>query len=297
MRPQLLCKDNPVVEKLTYPLLVSPKLDGVRCTLQNRQALSRTLKPIPNLEVQETLSHRGLLHLDGELIVGAPNESNVLNRTLRFVRARDRVGEDWNFYVFDKMGLGELPFAKRYTAVVNAVQAEVWPRIKIVRHIYVHNVEGLIAYEEQQLQMGYEGIVIRHPKGIYKHNRTTMSENNAWKLKRFSDHEAIVIGMIPLMHNANEAKISETGLQVRSKAKAGLIPTDKMGALLVRDIETGVEFELGTGFTDKQRLLWFRFWKKYAKGKGIVTYKKLDYGELNKPRNGVYKSLRMNWDM
>jgi len=45
-QPMLASPAN--LEKLQYPLLVSPKLDGIRATVVNGCLLSRKLKPIPN---------------------------------------------------------------------------------------------------------------------------------------------------------------------------------------------------------------------------------------------------------
>jgi DNA ligase 1 len=63
---------------IKYPILASPKLDGIRCIMINGVAMSRTLKPIPNLYVQERLKNlpNGL---DGELIVGNPTNPDVFN--------------------------------------------------------------------------------------------------------------------------------------------------------------------------------------------------------------------------
>ena len=51
MKPMLaaLCED---VTKLRYPVIASPKLDGIRALVIDGQLVSRTLKPIPNRYVQ-----------------------------------------------------------------------------------------------------------------------------------------------------------------------------------------------------------------------------------------------------
>ena len=67
--------------QLRFPLLASAKLDGLRCILMNGVAYSRNLKPFRNAYVQEQLAHISNYDLDGELIVGAPNQGHVLGRT------------------------------------------------------------------------------------------------------------------------------------------------------------------------------------------------------------------------
>ena len=54
-----------------WPRLVSRKLDGIRATVQGGRLRSRTLKDIPNVNVQKMFA--GLPEgLDGELIFGKP---------------------------------------------------------------------------------------------------------------------------------------------------------------------------------------------------------------------------------
>ena len=57
-------------EPLSYPLLASVKLDGVRALVVDGVVMGRSLKPIPNKHVQRLFGHTQLNGLDGELIVG-----------------------------------------------------------------------------------------------------------------------------------------------------------------------------------------------------------------------------------
>src|SRR5690606_40344965 len=101
------------------------------------------------------------------------------------------------------------------------------------------------------------GVMLRHPDGPYKHGRSTTKEGWLLKVKRFEDSEAQVIGYSEAQHNANEAKRNELGQLERSSHKAGKVGKQTLGALAVKDLKTGVEFDIGTGFTESQRqLLW-----------------------------------------
>ena len=44
------CKDS---SQLVYPVLVTPKLDGIRCLVKDTGVVSRTLKPIPNKYIRK----------------------------------------------------------------------------------------------------------------------------------------------------------------------------------------------------------------------------------------------------
>jgi DNA ligase-1 len=68
-----------------------------------------------------------------------------------------------------------------------------------------------------------------------------------------------VIGTIELNHNRNVKTKDERGFSKRSTHKAGKEAAGVLGCLRVRDVATGVEFDVGTGFTWAQReALWSR---------------------------------------
>ena len=67
----------------------------------------------------------------------------------------------------------------------------------------------------------------------------------------------MVIGMEEKMHNANEATIGELGQTKRTSHQENLVPMGTMGALIVRDLKTGVEFNIGTGFSNADRDWWW----------------------------------------
>jgi DNA ligase-1 len=78
---------SPAPETIKFPVLASPKLDGIRCIIRDGVAVSRNLKPIPNVYIQKSLA--GLPPLDGELIVGPPVGNDVWNRSNSGVMSRD----------------------------------------------------------------------------------------------------------------------------------------------------------------------------------------------------------------
>lgn len=101
----MLAVDAPT--KISFPMLASPKLDGIRCTVWGGEAFSRSLKPIPNAFVTETIRAAALPYvLDGELVVGPAQAKDVYRRTVSGVMSRD--GEpDFTFWVFDIVRQGE----------------------------------------------------------------------------------------------------------------------------------------------------------------------------------------------
>jgi DNA ligase-1 len=295
MKPMLLERKNPDVHTLPYPLFISPKLDGIRCLLTAEGPKTRTLKPIPNKLISQELNFMSLKGLDGELIVGPPNAADVFNATTRGVR-NVRAFPDYKYYAFDFWDQPETPYGRRL-AELEYFTANLHPRIVFLPSTLVDSPEELLAEEERLLNDGYEGVIIRIPGGLYKYGRTTMKELNAYKLKRFEDAEAYVIGMVPKYHNANEAFTNELGRTARSKKASGLVALETMGALELRDVETGVEFQCGSGFSDDDRLWWYLNYHRMMADKALVTYKKFLVGEKDKPRHPIFKGVRMRDDV
>ena len=112
-KPMLACEAD--LTKLSFPLLASPKLDGIRAIVRDGVVYSRSNKPIPNKFVQDRFKH--LEHFDGELIVGEPTAHDVYRQTTSHVMAHDKHGFDVRFYVFDHVKHPDKPYRKRMTAM------------------------------------------------------------------------------------------------------------------------------------------------------------------------------------
>lgn len=278
---------------LRYPLLVSPKLDGIRCIIKDGVALSRSLKPIPNKFVQQVLSTGKLEGLDGELIVGDDCGAGVFARSSSGIMSID--GEpDFCFYVFDDHSKATEKFRYRIESAERRCK-QLGDYVHVVKHIIIANEAALMKHEAIYLAAGYEGIMIRSVDGPYKHGRSTLKEGYLLKLKRFLDSEAIVIGYEEQLHNENEATTNELGYKERSSKKSGKVQAGVLGALKVKDIKTKVEFDIGTGFdADQRRLLWLG--RKNLVGR-VVKYKYQPVGVKEKPRFPVFLGWRDERDL
>lgn len=287
MKPMLAAKTDG--KGLSYPLLASPKLDGVRALIINGIVMSRSFKPIPNAYVQKLFGRPEYNGLDGELIVGAPTDKDVYRNTTSGVMSQ--AGEpDVSYYVFDKFD-----HAGGFHARLRASQEIIRrlnPVIPVVpvEHRFIACEQTLLALEEQYLADGYEGVMLRHQNGPYKHGRSTAREGWLLKLKRFDDSEAVIISAYELMHNANEATQNELGYTERSSHKAGMVGKGILGGLSVRDVYSGVEFDIGTGFDQATREA---LWKQRDQlPEHVIKYKFFASGVKDKPRFPVFLGFR-----
>lgn len=293
----MLAVDCGPIEELTFPLIASPKLDGVRAIISKDGVLARSLKPIPSRNVQELL--RGLpVGLDGELLAGDPTAPDVYRKTVSMAMSDDKPIGGLVFHVFDIQNGNDL--GARMLETLSIVAALGTPRVEYVPQHTVVSLEHLCQLEAEWVGQGYEGAILRKPGSPYKHGRSTRKEGYLLKLKRFVDGEAEVIGVTELMHNANEAKTNELGRTARSHKKAGMVPTGTMGTLVVRDTKTGVEFEIGTGFTAIDRQEIWEMWNTPGVDRSacdLVKYKHFPSGAKDKPRHPVFLGWRDKRDL
>lgn len=280
--------------KLRFPLLASPKLDGVRAYVKDGVVMSRSNKPIPNTFVQMSFGH--LEHFDGELIVGDPRHSAVYRETVSHVMSHDKEGFDLRFYVFDHVEDLCAGYLQRADKLSRTVIRAALKNTSVLTHTQttVTRFEHLLKYEEQCLDEGYEGLILRDPYAPYKCGRSTVKEGYLLKLKRFVDDEAVVINFEERQHNGNEATVSELGRTKRSSHKAGKSGRGDLGSLVVRH-KDGVEFNIGTGFTDAERTTIWDNRDQYL-GK-LVKYKSFPVGVKTAPRHPVFLGWRDGRDL
>ena len=284
------CTDT---SKLSYPVLISRKLDGVRCTVQGGILLSRSLKPIPNINVQKLF--KGLPEgIDGELIYGDPTSPSAYRDTVSIVMSDDKPADWIRLWVFDKYS--DQPFRTRLDAAFCATNRR--KGVKMVEHICCNNEAELMETEEKWLDEGNEGVMIRSYEGPYKCGRSSEREGYLLKLKRFEDMEATVTGMEEMQHNGNEAFTNELGRTARSSCKAGKEGMGVLGKLNLKGLTgpfAGVSFDCGTGFDAAMREeLWFH--KSNLNG-AIAKIKYFPVGSKDKPRHPVFLGWRDKRDI
>lgn len=273
--------------KLRFPLLASPKLDGIRCVVLGGKVLSRSLKPIRNKWIEFCL--RDLPDMDGELIVGSACGEDVLNTTTRGVMSAD--GEpDFKYHAFDTLHDPNAQFCMRLAQVPEH------DFVTPVIHSMLSSPNELSLYEAAQLAAGYEGVMLRHPLATYKFGRATPKEGSLWKLKQFTDGELYVTGVREGQENINYATKDALGRTVRSKHQDGMIPNEQVGTILGTDCTTGQHLEISPGKMTHDQRKYFWVAQDHIIGK-IVKYKAFAYGSINAPRFATFQAFRDPEDM
>ena len=282
------------INKLKFPVLATTKLDGIRCLFINGEAKSRTFKSIPNTYIKtelEKIFNFGTNKIfDGEILSGLTFQSCSSN-IMRFE------GEPtFKYYLFDYISedLAE-PYEDRMKKLEGLPITD--PRIIKLLPTIINNAEELEAFEIKSLADGFEGVILRSPKGPYKCGRSTNKEGYLLKLKRFSDSEAKIIGFEELEHNLNEKTTNELGHSKRATCQENKIGGNTLGTLLVRDIHTNLEFRIGTGKGLDQALRQ-KIWDNQNEYMGqIVKYKYFSIGQKDLPRHPVALGFRHSEDL
>lgn len=301
-KPMLAKEGNP--SDLSYPVFAQIKYDGIRCSIVNGVAVSRTLKPIRNAEIQAMLGRPELNGLDGELIVGDPAAPGCMQATSSFVMAPNKTGAWWTFYVFDKWDEPG-PYTDRRTAagvVMESTDITVIPPQYLWPATYVecYSEVELEEFEKKAVADGHEGIIVRTVDSPYKFGRSGKT-GPLLKIKRFIDFEAEVIGVYEKMHNSNEATRNLLGRTERSTKKAGMVGVDTLGGLVLKALNgphKGETFRCGTGFNDEQRQLYWCQATTAGTIKGrIAKIKSFPVGVKDAPRFPVFLGWRDPEDM
>jgi DNA ligase-1 len=282
---------NKQLSALVYPVVGSPKLDGFRCVVDEEPKTS-SMKPWPNLFVREELSNPMYHGLDGELLVGAPNDPNAFHNTsgpLRQIMGKP----DFRFYVFDNWINGNYSYKDRW--LDNEIEEN--GRIIVLKQELLISPEEVLAYEANMLKQGYEGAMIRSLHGLYKQGRCSYREMNIFKRKPFVECEAIIVGYKEGMRNLNESHVDEMGRNVRSSHKANKEPKGTLGSWeLKSDLwPTSFTAGMGEGWDDGMKLDLWNNRESYIGQIATVKYQK--YGSRDAPRIPSVIKIRPTWDV
>ena len=262
---------TPPLNTLRYPVIATPKLDGIRCAVENSLPRTFNKKPVPNKWVNEALSMLGpaIEGFDGELMVLESDFNGVQSGIMT------HGGQpNFRFMVFD-LHDSPLPYIKRIEQVHQRI-AEIHKCEDLYAQIVqpvdaklCRNQMELQAYWDEYIELGYEGAIVNDPHGYYKNGRSGKVEQLSVKLKVWHDDEATIIGF--------KEEIAEDGT-----------PKGRVGRVTMRH-NNGVVFGVG-GLTDEMKAqMWHQ--PDWYIGKR-ATFKYQDWPVGGKPRFPGFKGVR-----
>jgi len=283
VKPMLSSKHDD--KSVAFPVIVSPKLDGVRCLIMDGTAYSRELKKIPNRFIQAVAST--MLHnLDGELML-VDGDFNSVQSAVMSVEGRP----DFLFWAFDLLLCDRsVPYVER-VGLLHGLTGK-YRRLRITPTALVHNHAQLYAQMAAYERSGYEGLMYRQPHSPYKYGRSTPSEGFLVKMKTFHDSEGTLVEFTEKMHNTNTAEKDNLGNTKRSSKKEGMVPADTAGAAIIAWEGHTFKVGFGPGINDKLKKEWWDN-RKSLEG-SLVTFRYQELSKYGIPRFGKLLGFRLD---
>lgn len=201
---------------------VSEKYDGVRAYWNGEHLLTRAGNVI---HAPDWFTHGWpATALDGELWAGR-GRFEAVAATVRDLTADHEAWQNIRFMVFDLPAHGG-PFGARLTALQSLLTTMAIDWVRPAPQTRIADEAQLEKRLQSVAAAGGEGLMLHRDDSLYHAERS----DDLLKLKPYQDAEAQVFG-----HAPGQGKYS-----------------GMLGALLVRNAD-GLEFRIGTGFTDEQR--------------------------------------------
>lgn len=287
-------KDLDTLDFENNKYLATPKLDGIRALMINGVLVSRTFKPIRNTSIKTILERIIPDGADGEIVC-----PGAFQATTSGVMSEDGEPEFifyWFDYVHDDL---EKPYEERINDLLRVslhLRGHDLEIVNLLTPVPINDLKHLKEYEQQCIDAGFEGVILRTADSPYKCGRATAKQQWLLKMKRFKDDEAEVLGFEEKMHNDNPAEKDAFGRTKRSSHQENKRPAGTLGKLKVIDTKTGIKFKIGTGFDDELRQAIWDHQKEWLNL--IVKYKHFAVsGVKEKPRHPVFLGVRDKEDM
>lgn len=309
LRPMLAANKIPALTDIKYPMLASLKMDGIRCIIDKNGLTSRSGKHFPNKFLNP--KHPGFPSSFQKAYEYAVEKKCVLDGEiwfpgLAFNEISSRVMSNDNYavshlgyHVFDCLTDEEWHETnprkiRSFWPRFNALLADSHKVGEVVSQYIVKNADEAQNRLNQFLKNNGEGMILRSPKGKYKHGRCTFNENIMHKIKLSDCLDAKVIGFEPkYVMRLNYRMDTENRRDEFNKLKSDHKQEHRqainaLGALVVDD---GLRiFCVGSGFTDAERC---EIWENQDTYLGSwVRIKCAAYGEDVRPRHPVFICFR-----
>lgn len=293
--------------KLVFPLGLQPKIDGVRGLNLDGNLTGRSLKPFANRYTTAFFSKPEYQGFDGELAANDERHPRLCHLTTSATSTI--LGEPfllWHVFDYLTEKTINLSYEERYAYLREALSQRQDQRLcghlRIVPMYIVHNLKQLNDWDEQFLEQGYEGTILRNLAAKHKEGRSTIKGGHLLRIKRFIEEEAIVLSINEGNRNDNEAQINELGHTYRTSHQENKVANGMVGSMECRIIKSSDLFTQGQRITvskgemtQEEATHYFEHPEKLI-GQ-VIKFKHFPKGVKDKPRFPTFKSLRSMEDM
>lgn len=295
-KPMLAPNEQPNLENIQYPMFASFKLDGIRCIFKDGEMLSRSLKPIRNKKLQEKFQFlkdmsKNIGIFDGELYAHDLTFQEITHFVMTEDIGEEQLPNDLKFYCFDYYGGEDCVnrlFKDRidnYNRVLSKYDACV-----CVEQFKVNSKNDVDLLFEKALELGYEGLILKHPDSLYKFGRGTFKEGSIYKVKPFKTYDLPILDVYERMENVGESKINELGYKQKEKHNDDMKPTGIAAGFLTEFNDKPMKVTL-TGTEEFRKEIWNN--KESYIGK-VMEIKGMEVGSKDVLRHPIFVRFRLD---
>lgn len=289
-KPMLAPNDKIDLSEIRYPMFASTKLDGIRCIFKDGKMLSRSLKEIPNKQLQEKFQHLKDLSLTKRIILDGEIYGIKMSfqQITHFVMTEDLEGEELpaelKFFCFDCLKDEEDNFSDRYNMYKDLRLANV----TTVQQILVNSKEEVEKMFDVALEGGYEGLILKKPFSKYKFGRATLNSGDMYKVKPFVTIDAEITDVEERKENTAESFTNELGRTQRHNFKDEKKSTG-MAAVFVVNYNNQEQRVCITGNEEFRKEIWQNKNKYIGK---MIEFKGMTVGSKDLIRHPVFLRFR-----
>lgn len=296
-----------------FPVMVQPKIDGVRALNLFGTLTGRSLKTFKNKHVTGLFSHSMFLGFDGEMAAESethPDLCRLTTSALGTIEGQPYVL--WHLFDYVTQETRSLPYWQRLDRLkervndINYRAPHLGQHLRIIPRVECGRLATLQTYYNECMEKGYEGAIIRDPVGVHKAGRSTVREGGLLRIKMFADAEGVVKRIVEGETNLNEATINALGHTERSTHQANMVSNGLVGTLiveLVADLHVGdkvfpkgTEVTVSAGRLTSEERAFYLLHPAEIVGK-LAKFQYFPHGVKDKLRFATFQSLRMKEDM
>lgn len=228
-RPMLATHLKDCRHKVNDDWFVQPKLDGHRCLIDKTGAYSRAGRPIDTItEIIEELQIPEGVTFDGELYC----HGQALQTISSWAKRRQKATANLQYHIYDVMIPG-LSFKLRQEFLDTIEFGS--PYIRKVTTDTIGNIGNLTEYFNKVKSVGYEGLILRPPTGLYESGKRSKT---LIKVKSRLDAEFKCIDILPTKWGwGNLVLLTKEGLSFKTPAPGTL--AEKTKQLINKELYIG----------------------------------------------------------
>lgn len=294
---------NITLEEVSFPTMMSSKLEGVRGEFTVDGLYTRPMKrfgnPLVELEFSELskLADKHDLIIEGEFYIHGKSFSDISSICRRSGHPDTHL---LHFYIFDIFSPSDpdMRFLDRYNLACILLAGKV-EDVHVLEQIVVADYMGLRYIQDRYaewLDQGLEGAVFKKPDAPYKLGRSTKKQQIFVRTKPLDTFDGKIIEVVERMENLSPSYTNEVGRSAKRQDKDLKAGTGMVAVCVVEceDFPEPVRVVMSRGLTDEVRyFIWenkLGYIGRHIKFTGMII------SGMEQPRSPIFLDWRTDLD-